>query len=226
MTVHRCRRVAFRIASLMAIALLLVLACPTAPIHGHPAADFMSFYSSNSVYLGQPVPVAAVVTAHDPQGVQCGMYTVKTEGAYGLLRCYRDDPTTPVDEGPLRGEPISFRINGLRATAVPISKGFGTPVPPSTPIVWTQPNDIWEVDLRAPMPSVGGYSVAPHPLLGVQSALRWRILIGLALALSALGIVVLARPDYPAVGAKLGGILRGQRRDRTPASPQERNLGA
>jgi len=95
------------------------------------------------------VPVGTVIAAFDPQGVKCGEFTVVTAGKYGLMPCYRDDPDTPEDEGPLPGEPISFKIDGLPATPVPTSLN-GNPVPPSTTVTWTSHSDLWEVDLRVP----------------------------------------------------------------------------
>jgi hypothetical protein len=66
----------------------------------------------------------------------------------------RDDkPPSPtpdtVDEGANPGDAISFTINGIPATPVPITLN-GTPVPPSTPVTWTSFSDRWEVDLGVP----------------------------------------------------------------------------
>jgi hypothetical protein len=152
------------------LALLLSLAYPSSQVHGDPGPpEWVNFYSGSTTYLGEPVPVGAIVTAHDPQGVQCGQFIVHTEGYYGLLPCLRDDPESPEDEGPLPGERVSFRINDVPARAVPISYE-GDLVSPSTPIVWTANGDLWEVDLVAPAePAVGGYSVSASRALPAWS---------------------------------------------------------
>jgi hypothetical protein len=141
------RPVAQTIGLISLLVLILTLAYSSPPVKGGPAPEWVNFFSSDTTFLGQPVPVGAVIAAFDPQGVKCGEITVIEEGKYKLMPCYRDDPVTPEDEGPLPGEPISFKINGLPATPVPISLN-GTPVPPSTTVTWTSFSDRWEVDLH------------------------------------------------------------------------------
>jgi len=121
-----------------------------------PTDEWVNFGSVNSTYLGQPVPAGAVVAAFDPTGTKCGEFTVQSEGSYGVMPCYRDDSTTGDDEGAEPGDVISFQINGLPATAVPI-KLNNTPVAASTTITWTQHGDVWEVDLHV------GAPVTPTP---------------------------------------------------------------
>ncbi len=106
-----------------------------------PTNQWVNFHSTNTTFLGQPVPVGAVIAAFDPQGVQCGEFTVTTEGKYGLMPCYGDDktPPDPVDEGADPEDEISFTINDLPATALG----------PDEPI-WTSHGDLLEVDLEVP----------------------------------------------------------------------------
>jgi len=128
-------------AQTIALISLLVLALTLA--HGSARAsnspEWVNFFSSNTTFLGQPVQVGAVVVAFDPDGVQCGEFTVDVEGQYGFLACYRDDDTTPEDDGADPGDVISFTINGLPAVAVG----------PDDPI-WTSNGDLLEVNLGAP----------------------------------------------------------------------------
>jgi len=136
--------------------LILTLAYGLARAGGSP--EWVNFFSSNTTFLGQPVPVGAVIAAFDPQGVKCGQCTVEVEGKYGVLSCYRDDDTTPEDDGANPGDVISFTINGLPAVAMG----------PDDPI-WTSNGDLWEVDLHvvAPPPPpvpVGGYIVPVNKL--------------------------------------------------------------
>jgi hypothetical protein len=143
----KTRTVAQTIGLASLLALILTLAYSSTPVKGDPAPEWVTFFSANTTFLGQPVPVEAVIAAFDPQGVKCGEFTIIEEGKYGLMPCYRDDPVTPEDEGPLPGEPIFFTMNGLPATPVPKSLN-GNPVPPSTTITWTSFSDRWEVDLH------------------------------------------------------------------------------
>jgi len=143
----KTRPVAQTIGLISLLVLALTLAYSSTPVKGDPAPEWVNFFSGNTTFLCQPVPVGTVIAAFDPQGVKCGEFTVVTAGKYGLMACYRDDPVTPEDEGPLPGEPISFKINGLPATPVPRSLN-GTPVPPSTIVTWTSFSDRWEVDLH------------------------------------------------------------------------------
>ncbi len=115
----------------------------------NPGPEWVDFFSANTTFLGQSVPVGAVIAAFDPQGVQCIDFVVTQKGQYGVMACYRDDDTTPEDDGADPGDEISFTINGLPATAVPISLN-DNPVPPSTRVTWTKFGDRWEVDLRVP----------------------------------------------------------------------------
>ncbi len=50
--------------------------------------------------------------AVDPDGVVCGAAVVTTEGQYGLLPCYGDDPTTPEDEGAQAGDTVRLVVGG------------------------------------------------------------------------------------------------------------------
>jgi hypothetical protein len=103
-----------------------------------PTNQWVNFHSANTTFLGQPVSVGAYIAAYDPDGVQCGEFTVTTEGKYGYLPCYGDDETTPdVDEGADPGDVITFTINDLPAVALG----------PDDPI-WTKNGDKWEVDLE------------------------------------------------------------------------------
>jgi hypothetical protein len=130
--------------------LVLVLTLPHALTQADDdPPEWVNFFSANTTYLDQPVPVGAMIAAFDPQGVQCGATPVAEEGKYGLMPCYRDDQMTAEDDGADPGDVISFTINGLPATPMPISLN-GTPVPPWTRVTWTRFGDRWEVDLRVP----------------------------------------------------------------------------
>lgn len=77
-----------------------------------------AFYSHDTTLDEQPVPVGAVIDAYDPGGIRCGTFTVHTEGEWGIMLVYGNDPETPEDEGAEDGNPISFRIDGHPAMVV------------------------------------------------------------------------------------------------------------
>jgi hypothetical protein len=183
---------------LLVLASILAYGSTQAGVGNSP--EWVNFFSANTTFLGQPVPVGAMIAAFDPQGVQCGATPVAEEGKYGLMPCYRDDPDTPdEDEGPQPGEPISFKINGLPATPVPISLN-GTPVAPSTTITWTEFGDRWEVDLQVPpTPTPTPTPTAtptntptPIPVGGVIVPLSRLELLGPWLGLAALIVATIA----------------------------------
>ncbi len=135
----KTRPVAQTIGLISLLVLALTLAYSSIPVKGNPGPEWVDFFSANTTFLDQPVQPGDVIAAFDPQGVQCGEFTVVEEGKYGLMPCYRDDDTTPEDDGADPGDVISFTINGLPAVA----SG------PDDPI-WTSHGDWWEVDLGVP----------------------------------------------------------------------------
>ena len=71
-----------------------------------PTHTWVNFYGATSL------PVGTMVYAIDPDGVTCGATVITTEGQYGLLACYGDDPTTPEDEGARPGDIIQLVVDG------------------------------------------------------------------------------------------------------------------
>ncbi len=103
-----------------------------------PTNEWVNFFSTNTTFDGEPIPVGSTIDAYDPSEVLCGTFTVNTEGQYGFLLVYKDDFTTPdIDEGANPGDTITFYINGHLAL----------PQGPDVP-VWTSSGDIINVDLE------------------------------------------------------------------------------
>jgi hypothetical protein len=127
-----------------------------------PTTEWINLYSLDSTLDEDPLPVGASIAVLDPEGTKCGEGTVTREGWYGLLPCYRDDPTTPVDEGAVAGDVLRFVIEGEQAAATVVSLN-GNGLPRSTEVTWTAQGDRWEVDLNGATlpPIVGGYSMPP-----------------------------------------------------------------
>lgn len=55
-------------------------------------------------------PPGTEIGVFDPDGVLCGAFRITTEGQYGMLHVYGDDPNTMIDEGANEGDILSFRI--------------------------------------------------------------------------------------------------------------------
>ncbi|UCG51054.1 MAG: T9SS type A sorting domain-containing protein [Candidatus Latescibacterota bacterium] len=120
---------------------LLMIICLLLPVTANadvvPTNEWVSFWSDGSIVDLGFVEPGAVVRAYDPDGVQCGEFTVTTAGSYGLMAVYRDDFTTPgVDEGADPGDVISFTIDDVPAT----------PIGPEAPI-WSTNGDVKKVNL-------------------------------------------------------------------------------
>jgi hypothetical protein len=77
-----------------------------------PTNTWVNFYGTARLPDGTPLPVGTTVEALDPEGVVCGASEVTTEGQYGLLACYGDDPNTEVDEGAEPGDVIRLVVAG------------------------------------------------------------------------------------------------------------------
>ncbi len=104
----------------------------------HPTPFWVNAFSTESTLDGRPLAVGDIVTAFDPLGVLIGRFEVETEGKYGLMALYMDDPSTAIDEGATPGETISFKINGLPAEVLG----------PHQP-VWSSNGDILLLNLAA-----------------------------------------------------------------------------
>src|SRR4030042_3756372 len=103
-----------------------------------PTNRWVNFYSLQSSLDGQALPVGAVITAIDPEGVVCGEFVVTEAGRYGLMPVYGDDSYTLTDEGAVSGDLLEFRINGIKAS-----------VAGSDEALWTTMGDLNQVDLTA-----------------------------------------------------------------------------
>lgn len=166
------------LAGLLMLTLVLLRGSTRAQGGVVPTDEWVNFFSANTTFLGQPVPVGAMIAAFGPQGVQCAEFAVGVEGEYGVMPCYRDDATTPgEDEGADPGDVIDFfTIDGLPALPEPISFN-GIPVTPSTTITWTEHGDLWEVDLHvvatptATSTSTPTRPVTPRPVGGYAEPL-------------------------------------------------------
>jgi len=153
-----------------------------------PTTEWINLYSTNSTLDGEPVPVGTSIAVFDSEGTKCGEGTVSREGWYRLLPCYRDDPTTPGDEGAVPGDVLYFAVGGEPAAATALGHN-GTAISPSAQVTWTVQGDRWEVDLHGASSSaaVGGHTLSLNSAVPTD---LWRtmlsaVALGLALSVAA-----------------------------------------
>ena len=103
-----------------------------------PTNTWADFYGLESTLDGQPLPVGAVITVRDSQGVLCGECVVKHAGRYGVMPVYGDDPSTQADEGAGPGESLEFYVDGTKAVVIG----------PDAPM-WTTMGDLRQVNLAS-----------------------------------------------------------------------------
>lgn len=113
-----------------------------------PSDRWVNLYGLESTFLGAPLAPGQIVEAYTPQGVLAGCYLVRSEGRYGSMPVYGDNPSTPVIEGLQPGEAITLKVNGQTAMTLG----------PDT-AKWTTHGQTWHVEL-----AVGGHITRHVPL--------------------------------------------------------------
>jgi len=132
----------------LTILLVCVFLWPAIAAAGHFAPPVSTPYSADFIGRastgGTPVAPGDEIAAFDPQGVLCGLFLVASDGSYGALHVYGDDPSTTGDEGAQDGDIISFRVWDAGAgierggsdlvfstgAALPGSSFIPSPIPP------------------------------------------------------------------------------------------------
>ena len=104
----------------------------------HPTNEWINIYCPYPELDGVPLASGDVIVAYDPDGVPCGIDTVRQDGSYGLMPIYRDDIYSELlDEGAEPGDTIAFTINGQEVFVDP-------------PVIWTENGDnYWVCDFTA-----------------------------------------------------------------------------
>jgi hypothetical protein len=152
-------RVWFSIIAVALSAVALALGLSAAPeqigIAAHAPADVCPIVPNTPNYTlaagavqldGVEAAVGTIVSALSPRGEVVGCYEVSDAGHYGAMYVYGEDASaSPPIPGMKDGEPVSFRVNGLAATAspplawhndwatLPITLTAWTPTPTPTP---------------------------------------------------------------------------------------------
>jgi len=100
-----------------------------------PTNEWVNFYSKRTTFNGSPVAEGSVINAYTAEMIHCGTILVSVSGQFGFLKVYGDDILSPVKEGGIPGESISFKINEKPAVVI-----SGSPV-------WTAHGETIELDL-------------------------------------------------------------------------------
>jgi hypothetical protein len=112
------------------------LGCP-----GQPTPYATLVYGTLSLN-GAPAPAGTRVEVVTPRGEVAGCFVVERVGQYGLMHVYGADNTAqPPIGGFQEGEPLSFRVNGIPASA-------------STTLFWQDDKAPHEVDLNVRLHSI------------------------------------------------------------------------
>jgi hypothetical protein len=93
-----------------------------------------------------PAAIGDEIAVLDPSGTVCGLFTVKTAGAFGFIHVFKDDPgTSDIDEGAEQDDILSFRIWDS-SESLEISTGIEV-ISGTEPLTWTFDGDIAEINL-------------------------------------------------------------------------------
>ena len=97
-----------------------------------PTTEWINVWGDSIMWGNELIEIGAVIQAMDPDSVVCGEFIVQSEGCFGLMTVYGDDPYTSEDEGAEPGDEIKFFINTTTA---------------NTSIVWTAGGDVVDYHL-------------------------------------------------------------------------------
>ncbi len=77
-----------------------------------PTNEWINVFCGIPVLNGEPLEPGDIIRAYDPDGVLCGIDTVRPDGSYGFMPIYAEEPFNPGDQGAEPGDTITFTING------------------------------------------------------------------------------------------------------------------
>lgn len=100
---------------------------------------------------GMNAPAGTIVEAVSPRGDVVGCFEVSTSGHYGAMYIYGEDASAePPIPGMRDGEEVSFYVDGVEATAVPV-------------LIWHDDHELHEVNLTASSPTPTPAAPTPTP---------------------------------------------------------------
>ncbi|MCC6964050.1 MAG: hypothetical protein IT585_12415 [candidate division Zixibacteria bacterium] len=102
----------------------------------NPTTSWINVYAPPSKALSKLLgnERSGIIEAFDPQGTKCGEDVLHSDGSFGVMPIYQDDPyTSGVDEGASPGSVISFKVNGKAVSLTPT-------------VTWTNFGDVFALD--------------------------------------------------------------------------------
>lgn len=93
-----------------------------------PTNEWINVFCAEPTLDGQPLLPGDTIFVYDPDGILCGIDTLRQDSSYGFAPVYRDDIYSDEDEGAEPGDTLSFAVNGLA-------------VETAEPIIWTANGD-------------------------------------------------------------------------------------
>ncbi len=97
-----------------------------------PTNEWINVFCGIPVLNGEPLEPGDIIRAYDPDGVLCGIDTVRPDGSYGFMPIYAEEPFNPGDQGAEPGDTITFTINGEEVFT-------------DYPVIWTANGDSFEL---------------------------------------------------------------------------------
>lgn len=97
-----------------------------------PTNEWINVFCAVPMLNGVALEPGDIIRAYDPDGVLCGIDSVRADGSYGFMPIYAEEPFNPGDQGAEPGDTISFTINGEEV--------FTNPV-----VIWTTNGDGFEL---------------------------------------------------------------------------------
>ncbi len=85
-----------------------------------PTNEWINVYCGAPLFNGVPLSPGDLVRAYDPDGVLCGLDTVRADGKFGFMPIYHDDIFSAIDEGAETGDTITFFINDTEVQTDPV----------------------------------------------------------------------------------------------------------
>ncbi|MBI4720070.1 MAG: choice-of-anchor D domain-containing protein, partial [Chitinivibrionia bacterium] len=83
-----------------------------------PTTEWVNVWGDSVWIDDHPIQAGMTIRAIDADRTVCGEYVVHSEGSFGVMPVYRDDPYTPQDEGALPGDFIIFYFDSIQSSRV------------------------------------------------------------------------------------------------------------
>lgn len=114
---------------------------PQASAGVQPTEKWADFYSFEVMFGGHPAHPGTIVSVYDGDGRKIGESVVTTTGWMGVLSAYGDSAFTGGKDGASPGDLLTFRLNGMPATATDMS---------GNPVRWARDASLLQIRISSP----------------------------------------------------------------------------